>query len=266
MNIFDKLKSIVNVDISKLKELHIGVIGNNNTSIKIEYHDNRTILGIDPNTVDSLEKDKVIQILRTVIDAKGLVIEEKSKKLLDDFKSEDKLQTNQDILSYFKGKLPGQDLEILRASLFIQSEFVKGHSIESLKKDVRNRYGTRGNNIVNLYSAGYFGTVIKPLLEEMSARKDFSITIFFARYEVIVTQVTFAVFVNRRISSTELRNEVMAKIALNKKYGIKKLNLHGIGIDNVNKIQELLTSIRQEIQWPPQIDSEKGFITVTINF
>lgn len=266
MSILDKLISIIHFDVSKLKELHIGNIGSNNKNITVEYHDNRTIICIDPKTVDASEKEKVIQILKIVLDDQGLILEEVAKKLLDGFALEDKSKVSQDTLDYFKGKLPGQDLEIIRVALFIKSEFQMGHSIDQLKEDIRRRYGSRGNNIVNLYTAGYFNTVIKPLYQEMYAQKDFSITLFQARYNVIVTQVTFAVFVNKRINAEGLKSEVVRKIELNKKYGIKKLNIHGIGEDNVKKIQDLLNSIKSQIQWPPQIDSEKGFITVTIFF
>lgn len=213
-------------------------------------------------------QDKQLQeaVLEAVQKEDHLLLETQAKELLDSFSVIDKEAKNQKEISFYRGKLPSEDIEILRAAIFIKELSANGKSVRQVKEDVRLRYGQRGNNIVNLYTAGYFHTIIRPLYEEMTKQADFSHEKFLKRYNTIVMQYTFAVFVNARMTKEELKKEVEEKIVLNKKYGISRLNIHGIGNDNVAKIQELLNELKKSIHWPPDIDSERGFITVKIAF
>lgn len=263
MSFFDKLSSIFKIDISKLKEIHLF---SDNKTVKIEHHDHRTI-NINIGALSPQKSQKIREVIKEAVQKEEqILLETDANQLLENFSYVDKQDQNRKEIEFYRGKIPAEDIDVLRAAIFIQEQSKQGKSVRELKEDVRLRYGQRGNNIVNLYTAGYFYSVVRPMYEEMASQSDFSQEKFIKRYNTIVMQYTFAVFVNARMSSEELEKEVHEKIVKNKKYGISHLNIHGIGSDNVAKIQELLAKLKGTIRWPPDIDSERGFITVKIAY
>ncbi len=265
MNLLSRLKSIFNIkiDLSKFKEIHIF---SDNTGPKYEYHNHKKItINVSEKVLGKKESSQLKQLLKSA-EAGTLLLEENSKKLLDDFSAVDQEKENRELLKYLKDKIPVGDLQVLRAALYIKNVFERGEKVGELKLQIMQRYGSRGKNISNLCTAGYFTSLIKPLYEEMSKYPDFALGKFQEAYDVIVTEQPFAVFVSQQMSERELRTEVERKMVINKKYGIRYLNIHGIGEDNVSKILRLLRSMEDKFIQPADIDSEKGFITVKIWF
>lgn len=265
MGFLDKLSSIFKIEVKSPKLTTIHFCSDNKLQ-KIEYYDQRKVI-INIQKLDQKETAKLQKTISEAVTKEGsLLLEEGAKKILDDYSVASNQDKNKKILEFFKGKIPPTDLVILRASLYIRDVFNRGNSVENLKNGITQRYGVRGCNITNLCSAGYFESLIKPLYEEMFIQPTFSSEKFLSRYEVIVTQLPFAVFVNRNMSVTALEKEVRAKMVMNKKYGIKHLNIHGIGENNVEKIQDLLKKLKDQFTSIPEIDSERNFITVKISF
>lgn len=261
MSLLDKLSTIVKFDLRRLKNIHL--FSDNQTKT---YIDKRTI-HINISQLGASDNAQVQKIVRDLVEKENtLLIEDEAKKRIEDISSVEKKGDNNEVLKYFKGKVPPTDVEILRAALYIKSVYERGESVRELKWDVIQKYGERGKNIVNLCSAGYFISIIKPLYEEMSRQDGFTQDAFHSTYEKIVTQYTFAVFVNAMMTPTKLKEEVVNKIEINKKYGIKHLNIHGIGSENVSKILELLNELRNTFTQNPEIESGRGFINVKIWF
>jgi|SRR3990167_9894247 len=245
------------------EKLHIK-IASDNKSKKIEYHDNRQVIIL--GNLNKKELDGTKNYLKKLVFEKKIpILEEETKKLFEDIAVEDRNPKNQEILEYFQGKLPTSDLEILRAALIIKSKYKKGEPVSHLKEDIVLQYGIRGRNIANLCTADYFETLIKPLYEETIKNK-LPFVKFAARYEIIVMQYPFAVFVSSRMTYPKLKSELQRKIIINKTYGITKINIHGIGKNNVKKIYKLLDELRSKFSQSPEIDSGKNFITATIYF
>jgi hypothetical protein len=95
---------------------------------------------------------------------------------------------------------------------------------------------------------------------------EFSGLKFLERFEVIVTQYTFAVFVSATRDKKDIKKEILDKIELNRKYGIKKLNIHGIGEYNVQRIKEILSEINNTLTSIPELSSGAFYINATITF
>jgi hypothetical protein len=267
MNFLDKLQSIVKVDVSSLKEIVIGIGSHININSNNKKYDvTNKILVINPSQLNKGETQIVQELLKGHVNSGNLLLEQDSSRLLEEVREIEKKGSNRNILDFFRGKVPQTDLEILRASFVIKELHEKHEDVRGLKWDIVQRYGKRGNNISNLCTAGYFETVIKPLYDAMVASSDFTQEKFLDRYEVIVMQYPFAVFVSNRKSKSETKQEILQKIKLNKGYGIKQMNVHGIGKENVIKIQEILYEIKGEINWPAQIDSTGSFINARLTF
>lgn len=259
---FDKLTDLVKA------ALRIN-INTNNTSNKIEIHQSGKIVNVViGGTASKKELFQLQKVISGVVSEKeALLLEEGAKKTLDDFLVIDKQKEGRGLIEFFRGKIPASDLQALRAGLYIHEVFERGESVRNLKLSVIQKYGRRGANIVNLYTAGYYKSHIRPLYEKMLVQPDFSPEDFTRIYDEIVTQYPFAVFVGQRMSEKEFEVEVRNKMKMNKKYGINQMNIHGIGEDNVSKIQKLLEKLRDQFTAPHKvITSGKIFISVTIFF
>ncbi len=251
-----------------LKTLGINIKGGihifSGNNVVVNKNDNRKTY-IDITKLDALSLAKLQAIIPEAVQQENaVVLEEKSKKLLDDFRSID--QQHKDMVDYFRGKIPATDIEILRAAIYLKSTLDQKRPVAGIKEDLNYRYGQRGNNISNLYSAGYFESVIKPLYEEMKKLPDFSLEQFQKTYDKIVTQIPFAVFCNKSMTAEELKQIVIMKVKRNVRYGIRQLNIHGIGRGNADKVLKVVEELAPNLDEPPTIDSGPGFINVMVFF
>lgn len=94
--------------------------------------------------------------------------------------------------------------------------------------------------------------------------------LFLRIYETIVTEFPFAVFVSQEKSLKKLQAEVKTKIAMVKKYGWKKVSVHGIGENNVKKIMEIALEIQKQSKDFTSVDissfeSQGKIVTVAFN-
>ena len=91
---------------------------------------------------------------------------------------------------------------------------------------------------------------------------------FLERFDIIVGDSPFAIFVNEHMTEIDLTGIILRKIALNKKYGIKQMNIHGIGSANVRLIQhgQTLEEVKLELIDVPAIDKQGNVLTVTVHF
>lgn len=266
MAFLDKLSTIFKVDLSGLKKLNlINIsINSNNNSPKIEVRAEKLLLNL---TQFSLAENKALKkAIKSYFSDEGILLENEAEQTVEDFQISELARETRGLLEFFKGKIPALDLEILRASLYLKKVHESGRSVNNLKVDIMRRYGDRGRNISNLCTAGYFKSQIKPLYEDMYSQPDFSPEKFISVYEIIVTQSPYAEFINSHMSDTEVLDVVSRKMEFGRKYGIRYLNIHGIGIDNVQKINRLMVSLDQKFTKPPEVNSTQGFIVIKIYF
>lgn len=268
MDILNNLQSIFKIDLSGLKKFQNSIklifqVNSNNKKITF----NGPVIIIDPTVLGKKEITKIQQIIRNSVSQDRVpVLQEDTQKLLEDFKKVDSKSLSQDLISYFKGKIPAIDIEVLRQSIYIKVVSDRGESIQKLKWDVTNRYGNRGKNICNLYSAGYFTSQIKPMYEEMLSQQNFSPEDFKIAYDRIVNESPYAVFINREMSNRVAEKEVRDRIGTARNYGIRYLNIHGIGEENVDKIVYILEKLKPDFPFPQEIKRQGNIIVVKIQF
>lgn len=243
MSLTDALSKIFKVDLSSLKTILIKLI---NVNVKKTYIDNRIqILNI--GELSEKKKKLLQQTLRESVSKQGVyLLDSKADQTVDDIHRVEKEGKGKEILEFFKDKIPPLDLEALRASIYLKEVADRGEPIDHLKHDIISRFGERGNNISNLYSSGYFQSQILPLYEQMSQRPDFNQKDFVEAYNIIVTESPYAVFINARMTDRVAKQEVVNRLAVSRKYGIKRLNIHGIGNENVRKIMSLLPKLEKD--------------------
>lgn len=268
MKWFDKLKQLLKIDIRDSFNI---TIKSNNTSKGVEYNEESKSFFINLEKLSPAQKEEVKQILREAVkEDDKVLLEQKSEELIQDFTLNENSKKAQSLLSYWKGKIPHDDFEALRASLYIRKLFQEGVShnvIYKLKGDILKKYGPRGVKISNICSSEYFETMLQPLYEEMKKDPDFSNEKFIEKYDIIINEAAFAVFINGSMTVDVVKSVIQAKIQRNLKYGIKFVNIHGIGKRNVIKIREALSYIEDRYHnIDKYIEENEDIIFVKLQF
>jgi hypothetical protein len=158
-----------------------------------------------------------------------------------------------DILQELLKELASQDGLLLKAAFYLRDVHRQGGNVSELKRDIIDRYGERGRTVTNLCSAGYFETVIKPMLDELRAQPGYTSRVFQERFDSIVASYPFAVFVGITSTVGSVSKEIIQKIKTNRRYGIHHLKLHAIGRSNSIVAQKVLEidEVRCELSREP---------------
>lgn len=256
----------------KLEKATFKFLNKSHIHISLINIDNRKILNFKGKSIlqwNNLDKKEQVELVKDIPIAfekqKIPVLDAEKEQLAVDISKQINTAQVNDVISYFEGKIPNEDLYVLRAAIYIKGQFDKGCDVESLKNSVVSTHGKRGRNICNLYSAGYFETWIKPLYENLASMEDFTKEKFLEAYNLVVEHFPFAIFVHRGMAVSEIENEVERKIAESQKYGIETLNIHGIGSDNILNITEVVKKIKKKYKFEIKIEEKSGLFVVKIS-
>lgn len=263
MNILGKLSSLFKIELNLPKVLNAKLFSDNQSN-KTIYVDKRTI-NINVCKLNTSKESKLKPLINQAIVEDGLLLtRDDVQEVITAFRKVDKEKRNLEFLKFIKQIIPEEDLVILRAAIFIKSQYDAGKDIKPLKGQLIERYGNRGKNISNLYSAGYFASLIKPLYEEMSKQPDFVQERFREVYEIIVKESPYAVFINTNMTPSETKEAVVNRIKISQKYGLSFLHIHGIGKENVSKILQLLDEMKTDFIRSPGITQGGNYIIAKI--
>lgn len=227
-----------------LKEGDITVSGNdlkNNLHISTSKDGKKLIVkntgsgtvNVQQINIGTENKEDVLELLKKNAFENDIVfLQDDSQKILTSISELEKSSEIKDIIDFFTGVLPLNDLIILRSGLYIRHlRSIGDQQGQKLKSDIVSRYGEHGKNIVNLATADYFETYIKPLYEQMSQDPEFSLEQFLKEYRVIVSEVPFAIFVNSGMNFEDVIKEFNDKAKRQIKYDVDEdvIALHGYG-------------------------------------
>jgi len=245
--------------------INIGI--GNNKGKTIIYDKRKQLAYIDASLLSNGKKVRLQKLLKRQLDTNTPLLDSEYKAKAEDYREKIRQPDNQVLLNFFADILPQEDLNILRAALYIRIIFKEHHGdVTQLKSQLVSQHGIRAANITNLCSAGYFESWIKPLYEEMSKKPGFKKEKFLEIYEEVVRYSPFAFFVNRAMSDSEVIQHIMNKIERMKRYGIKTLNIHGIGHSNVAKVKNALEAIEKKIKFTKSILEEDNIIVTKLHF
>lgn len=268
MTWFESLKEFINVTFHIKVNIPINIhINSNNISKPIEYNELDNLLTINLKKLDASDLQRFGDIVEASHNEGTAILEEQSRDRIIDIKTKEKSTDVQQLLAYFQGKIPVYDYTILRQAVYVKKLFDDGGNSEliyRLKGEIGKKYGQRGLNICNLYGSGYFGTTIKKVYKEtINQGKE----IFLQKYDVIINEAAFAVFVSGNMSLYDVRNNIEERIERNIKYGIKVVTIHGIGKNNVEKIVEVITQLeKKKSNFKKQIDINRNIILARLLF
>lgn len=213
------------------------------------------IVQINLEKIDNKQREKLKLLLQEYLENGNKLLQTDTANLLEKLYNYNKENDDKQILQFFNGIIPPQDLEALEASLYLRSVFRKHEDVQSLKSDIRLSFGIRGNNIANLCTAGYFEEFLIPLYNASKEK-------FKELYELIVGKSVLAVFVHQGTNTKVIQEEIEEKINASKKYGLKFLHIHGIGKNNVKKIKEYLSEKKEFFEFFEKKEFEKDNIII----
>lgn len=234
-DVFPALQSLVTINVT---------VNSNNSSQKTEYNPSSQIFTIN---LDKLTPAEIKAVKGCLLEAKNegnMLLDKHSAEVVQDFKKIDSTSDTKDTLGFLTQIIPPGDIKIWRAALYIRSQYQQSKDIQQLKLDVMAKYGEKGKNIVNLCTAGYIETLFAPNYKFLKDNHTDEAVIkehFEALYELVVYELAVTVFVYLTMKDAEVKDQIIKKIEQNLKYGIKFLNIHGIGKANVDKINEALS-------------------------
>lgn len=208
------------------------------------------------------------------------------KRLLDEFNNgnvqfvaqnsvseiEDCIQREKDsgqteLIEYFKDKINSFDLQCLRTGLYVSSLLATGQKKKAA--GIRERAASRSRrarNIINMASAGYFGTYIRPIFENSPLEKAS------AEYEEAVKYMPEMIFVNSGMTDGHVVNAIEEKIRKKEKYHlqVKKIIVNGLGscVETIQKVEAILSKSHPEYEAGLEIKTSgnirQGKLTITL--
>lgn len=252
---FKKLKEIIKVHINinnliNIQNIHIN---NNYSSKPLEYDEDTKRLSLNNKKFSPTERTKIREILREAENEGATLLLKESEERVKDIKLKEESADVSSLLRFFKDKVPPNDFNALRGAIYVDKLAREGKKFEEvyhLKGEIGRKFGGRGLKICNLYASGYFETMIKPLYEEFSQHGFFDRKNFLNKYNTIINEEAFAVFVRGDMDSMEVKNTIKTKMQRNLKYGRRNVTIHGIGRSNAEKIREAITAIEREEEYP----------------
>lgn len=163
------------------------------------------------------------------------------------------------VIRFFQDEIPPEDLEALKASMYLRDEFYKHHDVTKFKSDIVDQFGQRGKNICNLCTAGYFEGFFIPIWNDYHDEFD-------RLYEIIVSQAIIAVFVHYGMKEDDFLEEVKYKVDMCKRYGLGALHIHGIGTKNCRNVKKWIEDNKEDIEFVERslYDKEKVLVVELI--
>src|ERR1700730_475021 len=160
------------------------------TGQKYLFETGKKLLTIVIDKLTDDEGEAVAEIVRTYLDKHSLVLDEEQEEILENYEGYSESNPYTDLLALYEGKIPGNDLNALKMSLFMKIQKENGHNIEVYKQQIRDRYGSRGAYIANLCNAGFYEDAIRKQCLKLSSEK------FTDYYELRVGRELAALFVH----------------------------------------------------------------------
>jgi len=240
---FSNLKSLI-------EKIQLKIFSDNTKTENIYHVDNSTkTINLNISGVTPTDKEQLAELLRVKIDEGNTLIDEKSVKIIEDFREEEQGTYSVEIINFFQNKVSSIDLKIIRGALYIQKLADNGKDFQEIKNDLIERYGERARNISNMCGEGYFNRYFIPyynLLMSTGTEEEDAIASFNQFFNVVVRELPFTVFVCQMMAPKEVYATITQKVSKLRSYGFQHINIHGIGKRNMEVIRKAIDDVLEE--------------------
>ncbi len=241
MGWLDKLKSLINIEFHQpLISVNIVKDSHNEGGSRNHEVSSEGVLSLNIDRLTPEQRAGLRSVLGSYADEGNLLLGEKPAEVFTDIKQIEELEAvknGRKLLLFFEGIIPKRDLEVLEAAVILRAQYLAGKDIKQHKYDLRNRFGARGSNIVNLFTAGYFEEYLQPLYNSSPER-------FEELYGLMVDKAAVVLFVHGQMTVPQIREEIEGRIRLARRYGHSFIHVHGRGQRNIKAIQKTLSDLK----------------------
>lgn len=233
-----------------------------------KYETINNYINVDLNSLSQEENHAFSEYVNSLRTSKQeyLLIENKSYEVLNELY---KLHPDFQVIVKLQSVLSPEDYGAVEDAVYIKYLGDNGRygEINERKKQIRNHYGERGNIISNLYSANYFHEIFLPLYDEL-AKEPNNMEEFKLIFDKLIRDFPLAIFINYHMKLEDVKSLIKNKIIKNQKYGIKKLNIHGINKKNCDNIKEAIKLLEEErsLTFTKSIEEISNIIMVKLEF
>lgn len=148
----------------------------------------------------------------------------------------------EELTSFFSRKISPEDILLLRTGLYVQHLNNIGDVDQAIRIRDHASKDRRSRNIINLASAGYFESYIKPIFENNEPE------IATIEYNDIVRYMPETIFINNKMAPEDIALEVDDKIQEKEQYhiAVSKIMINGIGQQCIQSIEEAIIILNKK--------------------
>ncbi len=273
MGLFDGFKNLTSLvqinlklDLSQLKTIQIASNNQYKSGNKVSFDQRKQELTVNVDELSDLESSDLKAFIKQEVEKlNGLVLETKSSKLLEEISAIEEDSEVNSLLRFFDGKLPPADQLALETSLVLRQRKENGQDVRKDLEDLSARFGKRGKVIANLCSERYFEQYFRPMYEQMEKEPGFVNAHFLENWDLILTHLPFAAFISNNFSQTETTDHIREKLERSQKYGFYFVNIHGLGHENVAKIERSIQELEKTYSFEKSGKFGRSYIMVRLS-
>lgn len=254
MNPFEKLTSIFGIKVGKLFDklslLSNNTIGDKNYHIHLDKDFSGTVsqdgdkITINPDKISAAQKAQLQDLIKQELfqDCDYLVTDtdENMREMAQTI-----IEREIKKFSVLEKVIPRDDFYAWKAALVIRELHKQDKPVEEYIDNVFKTMGERGRKICNLCTAGYLEGILDlytAYQTEGGSNKDE----FLKRYNVIVAESAFLIFVHAGKDKATLKRNILEKLETNKRYGNYYVNIHALNKLNVKNSEDVVREIITE--------------------
>lgn len=242
------------LDLPLLKSLIEKIGGDGNKLFDFSHNDNRTqTIIIGDLSKANPEELKILQeigkVVKPVIQSNQFELPaETSEKKLKEVETFASSSSKDEAYSFVSNNIPNEDKYIWLSALMLRQANYNHNweKVRQIKEQMVLEHQQKGRNIANICNAGYLEEYIMPWYQHYV--KDLNDNdSFLENYKSIVNNLLFIVFVGVGQEVKEIKTEIENKIQTLVNAHRDCLFIHAIGEANINKAEQIISEIKEEI-------------------
>ena len=206
------------------------------------YDSKSKILTLCAPNLSREDKPFLLEYIRSIHEEGEFIWKESKNDGLSSVKKYSEENKDAKILQFFSSLISTDDSVALKMSLFLRNQAKLKKDITAYKQDIVERFGSRGSNISNLCSAGYFEQL-------MNSYNDSEHVEFMKYYDLVVGKRAKALFVNTHMKPGHLKKQIEEMVKKAEHYHTDNFRIHGIGAANVSTIKTAISQIGGEVDY-----------------
>lgn len=266
MNPFEKLTSIFGLKIGKLFDklniLSNNTIGDKNYHIHLDKGFSGTVshdgdkITINPDNILPNQKTQLQDLIkRELFQDCDYLVTNSDENMLE--MAQAIIDREIKKIAILEKAIPRDDFYAWKAALVIRELRKQGKPVEEYIDNVFKTMGERGRKICNLCTAGYLEGILD-LYNACQTETGFNKEEFLKRYNVIVAESAFSIFVHIGKDKPALKRNILEKLETNKRYGNYYVNVHALNKLNIKNAEDVIREIITENQSIEVSESNKS--------